>query len=283
MQGKLRIPRLGVSVVDTFCYVHLLCYIDIVYHGLINNIYQLIVHIHSGYESVRDEKFIRADKPGHEGEFKSDRLWKAAYHIIQNKMNGHERLDKIVQLSNKKASASVADINGVKSYCRDDDMELRIVGVLALISSMAPLSLFDDSMMKEYLYSLNPQHRPPHRLERIRITEVVMDLMAQEFSDILEERREELSESFLCGTTDMWTDSHRKEQFGALVINIIANKYRLNNGKELFMSKKTAKSLQNDGRLSSVSIVFVMLCAYVLYHFISYSFIFASSSHTPNS
>lgn len=216
---------------------------------------KLKVHKHSGYEIVREEKFFRDIKPGHEGEFKSDRLWKATYHIIENKMKGYIRLEKIVQLANKKPSASVADNNGVKAYTREKDMILRILGVRALISSKCPFSLFDEPNMKEYLYHLNPQHRSPHRIERIRITEVEMDLMVEEFTKILEERREVLNNSFLCGTTDMWTDPHRKEQYGALVFDIIANLYRFNDGREFFMSKETAKRLKEEGRLSSVSIV----------------------------
>ena len=102
---------------------------------------KLKVHKHSGYEIVREEKFFRDIKPGHEGEFKSDRLWKATYHIIENKMKGYIRLEKIVQLANKKPSASVADNNGVKAYTREKDMILRILGVRALISSKCPFSL----------------------------------------------------------------------------------------------------------------------------------------------
>lgn len=99
---------------------------------------KLKVHPHSGYEFARDEKFFREEKPDHEGEFKSDRLWKATYHIIDHKLKGYIRLKKIVELADKKPSASVADNNGVKAYTREKDMLLRIFGVRALISSKCP-------------------------------------------------------------------------------------------------------------------------------------------------
>ena len=47
-----------------------------------------------------------------------------------------------------------------------------------------------------------------------------------------------LNHSFLSVNTDFWTDTHRKECFGAIVADIIAEKYLLDDGRELFMSKK---------------------------------------------
>ncbi len=41
-----------------------------------------------------------------------------------------------------------------------------------------------------------------------------------------------------------WTDSHRKEQFGALVIDLVAAQYLVKGlRKYMFMSKETAKKL----------------------------------------
>ena len=47
----------------------------------------------------------------------------------------------------------------------------------------------------------------------------------------------------MSGSIDFWTDSHRKEQYGAFVVNIVANRYRIDNGTELFMSCHTRGSL----------------------------------------
>ena len=54
----------------------------------------------------------------------------------------------------------------------------------------------------------------------------------------MEESQGVLSHSFLSVNTDIWTDTHRKECFGAIVADIIAEKYMLDDGRELFMSKK---------------------------------------------
>ncbi len=41
------------------------------------------------------------------------------------------------------------------------------------------------------------------------------------------ERRMELLSRFLSGTIDFWTDSHRKQQFGCFVVDMIAGKYEM--------------------------------------------------------
>ncbi len=82
--------------------------------------------------------------------------------------------------------------------------------------------------------------------------EVMIDLVMREMKQIMEERRGGLSHSFLSVNTDFWTDSHHKECFGATVSDIIAEKYMLDDGRELFMSKKTAKGV-GDQVLSNVS------------------------------
>ena len=90
---------------------------------------------------------------------------------------------------------------------------------------------------------LNLKHRSPHRLERSRITEVVINLAMLEFKDIVDERRDELSTSFVSVTTDFWTNPHQKDAFGARVADVIVLKYTLANGTSFSMSTKTAQSL----------------------------------------
>ncbi len=60
------------------------------------------------------------------------------------------------------------------------------------------------------------------------------------------ERRLELISGFLSGTIDFWMDSHRKQQFGCFVVDTIAEKYEMENGRGLFMSRMTRSRLQDD-------------------------------------
>jgi hypothetical protein len=71
-----------------------------------------------------------------------------------------------------------------------------------------------------------------------------MDCTMKELSNILSDRHAELWGGFVSASTDFWTDSHRKEQFGALVIDLVAEQYLVKGlGKNMFMSKETAKQL----------------------------------------
>ncbi len=73
-----------------------------------------------------------------------------------------------------------------------------------------------------------------------------MDCAMKELSNILSNRCAELRGGFGSAPTDFWTDSHRKEQFGVLVIDLVAEQYLVKGlGKYMFMfmSKETAKQL----------------------------------------
>jgi hypothetical protein len=79
--------------------------------------------------------------------------------------------------------------------------------------------------------------------------EVIFDYVSSEIAIILEECRLELGEGFVLVATDFWMDLHCCEQFGALVIDLIARSYFADSvGKYMFMSKQTAE------RLSDVSL-----------------------------
>jgi hypothetical protein len=104
-------------------------------------------------------------------------------------------------------------------------MVLRVAGVKAAVGGKLPLSVFDNVFVRSYLMQLNPMHRPPYRLERIRIIECMIDYAKLELGLIMAERRLELLSGFLSGTIDFWTDSHRKQQFGCFVVDMIAEKY----------------------------------------------------------
>ncbi len=88
-----------------------------------------------------------------------------------------------------------------------------------------PLNVFDTAMFKQYLHHLDSKHSSPYCLKRTRIIDVLMDGAMLELSRIMTDCHKALDEGFVSASTDFWTDSHKKEQFGALVINTIAEKY----------------------------------------------------------
>jgi hypothetical protein len=104
-------------------------------------------------------------------------------------------------------------------------MTNRVMAVMATVGSNVPLSIFDNVMFKNYLRRLDSKHRAPYCLERTRVIEVLMDGAMQELSRMIKERRNILREGFVSASTDFRTDSHCRQQFGTLVINMIAEKY----------------------------------------------------------
>lgn len=171
--------------------------------------------------------------------FARDKAWKAARAIINQGLPGSERLKLILKYADKAADPT----DEAALYPRDIDMIHRVAGVKAVVGGKLPLSVFENPHVKAYVQGLNPKHRPPHRLERIRILEVMMDYAIIEVSKILQERRDELGEAFMSGTIDFFTDPHRREAFGVFVIDTTAHSYHMANGQSLFMSKETKERL----------------------------------------
>jgi hypothetical protein len=190
-------------------------------------------------------------KPHGKTKFESNKLWKVSRIIIEKKLPGYLRLQRILTLGNMLGDTDEEGGTIVK-YSREEDMKNRVQAVLAVLSSKVPLSVLGNDHFRQYTYSLNPKHRPPNHLEINRIIEVTMDLAVLEMNRIVKEVRDRLIDQFLSISTDFWTDKYRRESYGVLVLSVVAEKYVFNNGRELFMSRETAK--RNEAMLLSVSL-----------------------------
>ena len=60
----------------------------------------------------------------------------------------------------------------------------RVNAIIAAVGSMNTLPVFDNVFMQKYLKGLDPKHNPPHRLERIRLVEVLIDGAMMKFGRI---------------------------------------------------------------------------------------------------
>ena len=136
-------------------------------------------------------------------------------------------------------------------------MERRVLAVLAVITSKVPFAVLGNNYFRQYAYLLDPKHKPPHHLEINRIIEVTMDLAVLEVKRIVDETRDRVFEGFASVSTDFWTDSIRRESYGALVLGIICDKYMLSDGRLMFMSRSTAK--RHEDILMLVSFLFLYL------------------------
>ena len=57
----------------------------------------------------------------------------------------------------------------------------RVNAIIAAVGIMNNLSVFNNVFMKEYLKGIALKQKPPHRLERIRLVEVLIDGAMMEF------------------------------------------------------------------------------------------------------
>ena len=100
---------------------------------------------------------------------------------VGKKWEGYQRLQMIFDYADKPITSSDANAK----YARESDMENRVAAVFAIIASKSPLSLFDNDYMKEYLALLDEKHTTPHRIERLRLIQVTMDLGKLEVARIM--------------------------------------------------------------------------------------------------
>ena len=135
----------------------------------------------------------------------------------------------------------------LKYLLRDKHIWLRVKAFLALVGSKSALSIFDNPFMQYHIRYLNPRHSILHYLEHNQIMEVLLVCCMQELKEILKERHSKLGNNFVSASINFWTNPHRKEQFGALIINFLADKYSVfvvGKKKEIFMIREIKKSLQ---------------------------------------
>jgi hypothetical protein len=171
--------------------------------------------------------------------FDKSKLWKAARRIVELSKPGAVRLQRILKLGKKESGTNNCKAN------RDVDMVRRVKGVMACVSSNVPLSVFTNVHFKEYLKSLDPSHSPPHHLEINRVIECLIDAGMAEFVKIVNDRRGVLGHGFASLSTDFVTDATRREAFGVILVDLIAESYEMENGQSLFMSKETAACVKD--------------------------------------
>ena len=121
---------------------------------------QMWRHKYSNHEFMRHRKFGKTI-------FFCDWLYKATQHIIAEDLPGHERLLLCMQYGGN-------DVEAIH----------RVNVIITAVGSMNTLSVFNIVFMREYLKGLDPKHKPPHRLERIRLVEVLIDGAMMEFGRI---------------------------------------------------------------------------------------------------
>ena len=190
--------------------------------------------------------------------FRNSKLWEVAKVLEAKGCRGVKRISRIKHLDGKSTATGVGGTTiSASKYSREEDMVRRVLSVMAVVSTKSPFAILANQDFRNYVASLDPKHSIPHHFECNRIVEVMIDYVMMEIRMIVEERRKTLGKGFLSLSVDFWTDSVRKQAFGAIMMDIIAFKYRLNDGREMFMSSATAERVKNIlVAVSSTAVIF---------------------------
>ena len=96
---------------------------------------------------------------------------------------------------------------------------------------------------KHFFSSLDPLHIPPHRLAFMRIVRLLDRAILREYKLITNDNFLLYGSNFVSTNSDFYTNSERRESCGCLVGNQLAKRYVFHDGRKLFMSTKTFKSM----------------------------------------
>ena len=196
-------------------------------------------------------------------------MWQVARKLVEDAVPGYLRIKYVLQQDGKLDVAGGNTV-AVSIYSVEEDILRLVLFVMAAVASKIPLSVFKNVYFRGYLQSLDPKHSPPDNLKINRIIEVLIDAGVLEFVKICNDRRKLLRHGFISSTTDFVTDPHRKESFGVLLLDLVAEKYELRDGRTLFMSRETAKKI-NDLLLTALNFFLnLSICDQILHILILY-------------
>lgn len=90
-----------------------------------------------------------------------------------------------------------------------------------------------------FFRSLDPSHVPPHRIAFMRLVRLLDQALFREYHRIVNDNALLYGTDFVSTNSDFYTNKERRESYGCLVANMLAQQYVFNDGRRLFMSTRT--------------------------------------------
>jgi hypothetical protein len=78
-----------------------------------------------------------------------------------------------------------------------------------------------------FFQSLDPYHIPPHRLAFMRIVRLLEQAVYREYHRIVTDNALLYGSNFASSNSDFYTNKERRESYGCLVANMLAQRYVL--------------------------------------------------------
>lgn len=75
---------------------------------------------------------------------------------------------------------------------------------------------------------LDPAHVPPHRVAFMRLTRLLEQAVFREYHRIVSDNAQLYGADFVSTNSDFYTNKERRESYGCIIANMLAQQYVLN-------------------------------------------------------
>ena len=167
----------------------------------------------------------------------------------------------VQQLASDKGGAEVAGSTEegrvLKKLSPNDPKRVmqEMLGTVGRVCANIPNHAAMNKEMQAFYRSLDPMFSFPRRETGLKYLHVLHDTLINEFRQIILERAAILKSGFVSLASDFWTDGTRKDCFGACTATVIAKKYPLRTGQDVFVSDKTISNLTPVQKKTFVSLI----------------------------
>ena len=138
----------------------------------------------------------------------------------------YKRAMRIVQLNSKKKAAQIAG-SEVPVIARKDLVLQWVRAVLFSIDSNCATSCLQGSFALRFFQCLNKMHTPPYRVAFMRIVRLIQQAVFREYKRIICDNALSYGSKFVSTNSDFYTNSERRQSFGCIVSNMLAQRYVL--------------------------------------------------------
>jgi hypothetical protein len=92
---------------------------------------------------------------------------------------------------------------------------------------------------KRFFRHLDPLHTPPQTVPFMRIVRLLDQAVSREYKRLINNNVIWLGSSFASTNSDFYVNPERRETYGAVVSNMVCDRYLFKEGRAMFVSRRT--------------------------------------------
>ena len=133
--------------------------------------------------------------------------------------------------------------DGLSVYTEEEDLPHHIRESFVVCDSSVGVNFYSNVFVKELLRGLNDRHNPTYHKKTLRIIRCIVDTLTAEIYLMISEGYLNFNNSFVSSTSDFWWDKVKHQSYGACILNFMAKRYKFRNGRSVFVSDSTRKTI----------------------------------------